>query len=910
MQQTIFLILILLFVIVIVFYKKFKYNQLLSSEVVMENIKRVNSFLKELEERKNDYIVYTFEDEIKRKYKDLYDFFSKTPFSRIKEEKVITFKDIWANLNNYIKKWNEDYVKRELDLNKELFNNIDGKSLDEQQRRAVVVDELNNLVLAGAGSGKTLTISAKVKYLVECKNIRPKDILLISFTTKAAEEMYQRISQKLNVDVDVKTFHKLGLDIITKNNKERPDISDEMKNLIDQYFRQNIYYDKDQINNILTFFAYYLNIPKDWEEFDNLGEYHDYYRNIDFETIRSKVEVQDYSQRGINDLKINKQTLQGETVRSLEEVMIANFLFLNGINYIYEYSYPFHSPDPYRKHYRPDFYLPDYDVYIEHFGITKDNKVPWLTPIEEKKYLDGIKWKREIHRKNKTKLLETYSYYNKDGVLLIKLEKMLKDEGVEFKSVDYKEIFRKVYDQQNDKYFEEFKKLISSFIGLFKSNGYSIEKFSEFQQEIEQIPNMFLRQRNRLFLKIVKPIYQYYQEYLRDNKKIDFNDMINLATEIIESNLMEVNYKYIIIDEYQDISISRYKLIKVIKDKTNAKLMCVGDDWQSIFRFTGSDIYLFTNFNKYFGYYELLKIEKTYRNSQQLINIAGQFIMKNDRQFRKELKSDKNHSNPIRIFGYDKDIFTSIIKAINEIVYLFGDEAEILLIGRNNFDIEFIDSHKDFKLLKDSKGQVKVKYNPYPKLKISFLTAHKSKGIESDNVIIINAENKLLGFPNKISDDPVLSLVLTDLDTFDFAEERRLFYVALTRTKNTTYIIAPDQRLSIFVDELIKEHNIRYEFSTNEETVKENPNCPKCQKGYLVIRENLKNGKKFLGCTNYPLCDLTINDIEIIKNQIICRSCGGYMVKRSGKYGEFYGCTNYPYCTETIRIDKAYKINK
>ncbi|MTI71103.1 MAG: hypothetical protein FH751_12710 [Firmicutes bacterium] len=893
----------IIYQVILTYSDRKKHKELLQSENVTDKIERVDKFLKEIKNAKSNYIVYTFKSNIYSKFKDTYDFFTKKPYSKIKKENIIEFKDIWENIDTYIKQWNEEYVQNELNKNSDLFDNIDGKSLDKQQRRAIVVDEMNNLILAGAGSGKTLTISGKVKYLVERKDISPQDILLISFTRKAADEMYQRISQKLNVEVDVKTFHKLGLDIITKRNKQRPDISQDMKRLIDNYFKHNIYNDKNMITKVIIFFGYYLNIPKEWEEFENLGEYHDYYRNIDFQTLRSKAQVEENIDEGINDLKINKQTLQGEAVKSLEEVIIANFLFLNGINYIYEHPYPYNSSDPYRKRYEPDFYLPDYDIYLEHFGISEDGRVPWLTKIEEEKYLEGIKWKREMHKKNETSLLETYSYYNKNGVLLKKLEKMLKKQGVKFKEVNYEEVFNRVYDQQKDRYFEEFKKLVGSFIGLFKSNGYTLEKFTQFRKEAGSISNTFLRERSKLFLEIVEPVYEHYQEFLKNNKKIDFNDMINFATEIIESNLYNVDYKYIIIDEYQDISASRYKLIKAIRDMTNAKVMCVGDDWQSIYRFAGSDIDLFTNFSKYFGYSEVLKIEKTYRNSQQLINTAGKFIMKNEKQLMKDLRSDKQHSNPIRIFGYERDIFTALKKAIDEIVHLFGNDTKILLLGRNNFDIEFIASHEDFELIKNSKGQVKVKYRQYPKLKLPFLTAHRSKGLEADNVIIINAANKLLGFPNKISDDPLLSLVLTDLDSFPFAEERRLFYVAITRTKNTTYILAPDKKPSIFVDELIKDEKVKYEFSTNENSIQENPNCPKCQKGYLILRKNTKTNRAFLGCTNYPHCDLTIKNVEILNDQIKCRSCGGYMVKRKGRYGEFYGCTNYPFCTQTVRIE-------
>lgn len=888
-------------------YKAIKSAKLNKEPITISMIDEVTRFLKEVEIARQEYFTKPIKDKLVEDYKGVYEFFNRHPYSKIKNPQVSEFKEMFTKIDTLVKKWNEEYITSELVKNKALFDNIDGKSLDDQQRRAVVTDEINNLVLAGAGSGKTLTISGKVKYLVDTKNIKPEEILLLSYTKKAAEEMFERISQRLHINIESKTFHKLGLDIIKKHQGVRFDIAEQnfLSDSIEEYFKKTLYNDKEQVLNIITFFGYYLNIPKDWEEFENLGEYVDYYRNIDFETLKGKTDPKRNVDSYAENLRVNKQTLHGETVKSLEEVMIANYLFLNGINYIYEYKYPFESSDKYRKAYRPDFYLPDYDIYLEHFGITKDNRVPWLTQIEEQKYLDGIVWKRAFHKQNKTKLLETYSYYNKEGKLLIELEKILKDSNVKFKEVDYVKIYEQIFDKANNKFFTEFKKLISSFIGLYKSNGYSVEHFDELNKEAMDIKNSFLRERSKLFLGIVKPIFVKYQEELESSEKIDFNDMINLATDIVKNGKAELRYKYIIIDEYQDISVSRFNLIKEIKNRTAAKVMCVGDDWQSIYRFAGSDIDLFTNFKSYFGYYELLKIEKTYRNSQELINIAGKLIMKNPKQLKKDLKSDKHHSNPLRILGYEMDSLTAIKNAINEIVHGFGTEADITILGRNNFDIDFIkeEGNGEFKLVK-TKEQVLVKYAKYPDLKINYLTTHRSKGLEADNVIIINLENKLLGFPNKISDDPILSLVLTNVDDFAFAEEKRLFYVALTRTRNTTYLIVPDKRQSVFVQELIKDFKIQYEFSTQEQTINDNPNCPHCQKGHLVIREDKTNRRKFLGCTNFPICDSTLNDIQIINDQIKCRSCGGYMSKRRGPYGEFYGCTNYPLCENTLRIQR------
>ena len=195
----------------------------------------------------------------------------------------------------------------------------------------------------------------------------------------------------------------------------------------------------------------------------------------------------------------------------------------------------------------------------------------------------------------------------------------------------------------------EFKRLIVTFIQLYKSRGYSI---NEFDSLFENDSITFMDKRNNAFLKIVKPILIYYEEKLKEKNAIDFNDMINKATEYINNHDITFPYKYIIIDEYQDISYGRYKLIKAIIERSGAKLICVGDDWQSIYRFSGSDLDLFTNFEKYFGETSILKIEQTYRNSQELLDIASKFIEENPNQLKKVLKSNKHIENPIEVINY------------------------------------------------------------------------------------------------------------------------------------------------------------------------------------------------------------------------------------------------------------------
>ncbi|MFE7062060.1 UvrD-helicase domain-containing protein [Sutcliffiella sp. NPDC057660] len=869
---------------------------------------RAYSFIETVNNLKLEYITYTQTRLLLQPENEAsYEFFI-TNLNKVDDNKVQEFVEYFGNLSSYVKEWNQEFVNREMEANKGLFDNIDGKSLDSQQRAAIVTNEDSNLILAGAGSGKTLTISGKVKYLIDRKNVKPDEILLISFTKKSAEEMDDRIAKKLGVKVDVKTFHKLGLEIISKTRNTKPSIFDSMDKVVDDYFKTQIFQDKKYLQHLMQFFGYYINIPKSLDEFDNLGDYHEHYKSIDFETLKSKSAKQEYVDKHTKDMATIFNTYGGERVKSLEEFIIANFLFLNGINYEYEKDYPHLTANESYRQYKPDFYLPDYDLYIEHFGVNEKYKAPYLSKMEEEKYIEGMQWKRNLHREHGTTLIETYSFYNKQGNLLKKLESSLKKNRVEFKEINFQELFSVLYDQINDRYFVEFKKLIGTFINLFKSKGYTTSEFIRFSEENKKVQNhRFLQIRNQIFFSLVEPIYGYYQDFLAKTKEIDFNDMINAATDIVKQGKLSFPYKYIIIDEYQDISQSRFNLVNAIRSNTKAKIMCVGDDWQSIYRFAGSDVQLFTKFRDYFGQHKLLRIENTYRNSQELIDIAGKFVMKNPNQYTKDLKSYKTNNYPIRILGFSRNqILLPLFKAIEEIVSLYGPETEIMLLGRNNFDIKILDGNTSFKVSSNSK----VTYFKYPKLKISFLTVHRSKGLEAENVILLNAKNSTVGFPNKISDDPVLNWVLNDSDVFEFAEERRLFYVAVTRTKNTTYILAPESDQSSFVKELRSDYKIDYE--SDGEHMFTNPNCPRCQSGHLLVREN-GSGGQFLGCSNYPGCDYTLNNIEVIHEQINCSVCGGYMVRRKGRNGKpFYGCSYYPKCSNSFNIErkKEYSYSK
>ena len=740
------------------------------------------------------------------------------------------------------------------------FNDVDKVSLDISQRKIALSDDTSTIVVAGAGSGKTLTIAAKVAYLVKYRNIDPQKILLITFTDKSAREMEYRVQRVAEQKIQAYTFHKLGLRIISQFEGYKPSICKDnfLNEIINDYFENSLTGNSQALHRFINYFAYYLNEPISVDDYTSRTDYVDEIKGYDLETLKHKC---------YEDIK-ERQSIQGEKVKSLAELQIANFLFLNGINYVYEADYKHNVSDVDHRQYRPDFYLSDYDIYIEHYGIDENNRAKWLDRFEERKYLQSLNWKRETHKKYQTTCLETFSYQAKKGLLLYTLENLLLKHQVEFTPANDNSIIETLI-KRDQHLFEEFQKLISTFISILKESGKtSIDSDQLLVKHRIQTPSSISRATH--FLEIVKPIFDSYQKELRQNKEIDFSDMINLASEIINNHDILCDYQYVIIDEYQDISQSKSQLIKAIIEQTKAKVFAVGDDWQSIFRFAGSDITLFSNFHNQFSYATTKKIETTHRNSQELVDLSSKFIMQNKDQIPKNVKSSKSFPKPVLIYNLESyDYLDGISFIITNISSIFKPK-EILLLGRYNFDL--------------SEEQLKILKSRFSDITIMFSTVHRAKGLEAEHVVILNNRNTILGFPSKIADDPVLSMVLPSEDKYPYAEERRLFYVALTRAKFTCHLLVQND-FSVFIKELL-EMNININvFGFSEKQLLK---CPRCD-GHLIIRQNATNA--FYGCSNYPYCSY-IAAIDI-KKDIKCPICGDYMAVRKGKYGIFYGCNSY-----------------
>ena len=859
------------------------------------------------------------------------------------------------------KQANELYINKELKDNSDLFDDLGGKSLDSQQRNAIVVDEDAVRVIAGAGSGKTFTIQGKVRYLTEKRDVDPSEILAISFSNASVNDLEERIDEP----IDIKTFHKVGKDILTQYNQySRPDTS-ALKRIIKRYLTKKALKSEDISKKLIEFFSFYINVPPSEEDIKYEGDLLDWQEGVDFSTLKRRFKNK------------QRETLNNEIVRSYEELYIANFLFIHGIKYTYEkiYSYPNKNferefnkfkeflfsfdeeiPDELKndiakgllnltdiceeyeiKNYFPDFYLNDYNIYIEHFGLNRNCENHLIGGKSSEEYVKEMEWKRKVHKKYETPLIETFSYYQSENRLLTRLAEKLQAQGVEFNEIDYRQVYAILLENKTIKEWEDFIVLLKTFIELFKGNNYDGDKFKEFYEYVDGFKSSFSKDRTIAFLKIVEEIYNDYEAYLLKIKKIDFNDMINKASDCIVKNGLNLPYKYIIVDEYQDTSFTRYNLLRNICDNIGAKIMVVGDDWQSIYSFSGCDVNIFTKFDNFFDVCETRYVEKTYRNSQQLIDASSNFVMKNPDQSRKELKSSKSLECPIKIVKFDNDFdeilkFELIIKnIINQSKF---ENKKILILGRNNkdifnllknFNVKNEDGKRKFEILGDEDKLrrdkfVKIVYRYNPDVNIEYRTVHQSKGLECDNVILINLKNWRAGFPNKMVDDPVLNFVKRNGDSFSYAEERRLFYVALTRTKNNVYLLAPYFKSSVFIQELENDVNVELLNLENNklETLKNiekngeryaiptKLKCPVCKTGIVLLESFWNNGKlnRVLKCSHnmappFNRCNWKggyygseLKDLDDIKH---CPNCDGILIKRR-RHSDghpFLGCTNF-----------------
>ncbi|QHE87216.1 UvrD-helicase domain-containing protein [Hydrogenophaga sp. BPS33] len=729
------------------------------------------------------------------------------------------YRPAWAALN-------AAHVARELVACKNLLDRVESKPLTEEQARAVVYFDNRVQVVASAGSGKTSTMVAKAAYAIHRGFVTPERILLLAFNKQAAEELKERAAQAFErlgmegVTVEASTFHALGLRLIGKATKEKPDIPDWATDATSGVRKLTEIVDQLKDGS--------LAFRRQWDLFRFV-----FGRNLPAFGSPEPADVWDAQGKGA------LVTNRGERVKSLEEVMIANFLFLNGVEYHYEAPYPHRTADEAHRQYRPDFYYPDLDLFHEHFALDAHG----VPPPHFENYLEGVLWKRQLHAEKGTTLFETTSHGLRHGDDFERLERELTARGVLLDPNPDREI-----PEGGQKPMEsiELIGLIRTFMSHAKSNGLSIPAL---QQQLDAMPQDIFKHRHQRFLDIAAPILAAWDQALAAEGGIDFEDMLNLAAGHLESGRVESPYDLVMADEFQDASRARARLCRALVQPPGRFFFAVGDDWQSINRFAGADVGVMTGFREWFGHGQVLKLEQTFRCPQALCDVSSAFVSKNPAQIPKRVHSATPAQGPV-LQAFQVHSKDQLADAIDRFVMTLAEgvregtiptgrsgKVSVYVLGRYNTDKQYVTANQR-------------RLNRW--VDISFLTIHRSKGSEADYVILPEMLSVLKGrsFPNTRTDDPVLALAMPDGDNFPLGEERRLFYVALTRARRTVAMFTVKGRCSTFLREL-EDQGALVLTDTDGKAVKEDA-CPACKQGVLVLRSGPYG--EFRSCSNYPSC--------------------------------------------------------
>lgn len=735
-----------------------------------------------------------------------------------------------SNTKEHKKVNNERFVEKQLRDCAQYFDSILAYPLDQQQRETVVSLEDNVLVISSAGSGKTMTTVGKVRYLIDVQKVAPEKILLITFTRKAAQSLSERLGEK---KLKCRTFHKLALDIIGEATGAKPTITE--KDFSVQVYHSLLENNRSFKRAITDYIVGSRYTMKDIFDYESREDY-----------------MQDRQKHGVQALYSD---MDGRPVfcKSDQESRICDFLGSRGIQFRYEEKYEVSTVDADYRQYCPDFsiYLEGPDgkprrIYLEHFAVDENNQCPaFFSPEDVLKYKQGILWKRELHKQHGTTLLETTSGEFHKGDVFQKLADQLLEQGAAFSESTNQKVSRELVKQE-----ENILDTLTAFNFLLKSRDGNLKTI---KREAADTPDAFF------INEIVIPFIDRYNEMENKRGEIDFTDAIIRATDLC-NNGYKPDYDYILVDEFQDISLDRYRFLQSLRRNSPlTKLFCVGDDWQSIYRFAGSDMALFKQFDKYFGYTKKCLMETTYRFGEPAIEKSSKFILANPEQAVKNVHSFKLDAETKLDFLSTCDK-SDIIETVKTLADHIPADKELLLLGRYSFDVNVFKNSE----LSITEGNDDV-YVTYGKRKIQFMTVHQSKGLECDYVILLNCNSGTLGFPSNISDNPVLKYVLSEPDAFAYSEERRVFYVGITRAKKHTWVLYDMNKPSPFIKEFVETY-----VAPPKNDIPELERCPKCNCGRIkVIKKGIAvNGNPYsieicsnakYGCDYYKTSFVNLN---------------------------------------------------
>lgn len=668
-------------------------------------------------------------------------------------------------------------------------SNTNLSALNEKQHEAVVSDDKRLLVLAGAGSGKTKTLLQKIIYLIEEKGVSPSRILAITFTKNATNEMIDR----LIVSADqTGAYEKLLFDkSISKVEKDR-----------ERYFQQKKYKWISGLT-VKTFHSFCYSILRNFgvNEFDNKfriigdekkSEEDELSKHVAPETVfevihkiliehcenseyllQLKRYVLDYMIDNIHLKKTDPKfqpkdgkyftTLDGTKVRSKSEQYIADWLYRHSISYEYE---PLLNVKDFSFH--PDFYIPDANLYIEH--------------VSDKSF--STKNKEEQFQKGNLLLVKTFDGMTTDSALFNhSLDKIIKNrlpsQYHKNRSLNFKEEFHGYHEDVKD-----FVQQIMRITDMIKVENIALESVLENARKDQH-------ERVRNFYELAIPIVQKYIHYCTDKSYLDFNDLISTTTSLFQHHEDIVSkyrsqYDYILVDEFQDVNNLQVALIKLLlTDKT--QLFCVGDDWQSIYGFRGSNVSYIVEFEKHFTHAKTIKLHLNYRSTQHIVGASNEVIKNNKFKIEKDVFASKKSEHKIVVYAgnSEKDNIRFCVEKVNALLEDGVSQDDILFLYRRS-----------------------KMYAPYffkfrnEGIRVQGKTIHASKGLEAKVVFIIGLTEGNGGFPDIWLEDRIFQVIKKANHDLLMEEERRLFYVAITRAKDKLFLITEKGNESSFLKEI------------------------------------------------------------------------------------------------------------
>lgn len=715
----------------------------------------------------------------------------------------------------------QHYVDNTLARRKSFYDTIESNPLTPEQRTSVVQHDDYNVVLAAAGTGKTSVMVAKTADILVQELAEPDKVMVLAYGKDAAEELKERAKErlkeaniKLDLDEQISTFHSRGYQIIAE--VEKTTVEDferlRMSRLKDDKHREEF------INNWLITFI---------EESDkNLNTFiKTVYYAYDPFLAKSEEEHQ-------NTLKGKKfKTLNGVEVKGYQEVLIGNWLFKNGIKYKYEPNYGKEIGQNIGFTYHPDFQIADTNIYIEHFGIDRAGNT--RAGIDKDDYNQKITQKFELHKRIGTRLVDTYHYYWCDGELEMKLQEKLADMDVFPNPISQDKIIEAVKQQD----------FIKNAVAELKKTLASVRS-----EDIEG--DEILRRLQKAGIKnakshkcLIESLRQAYVYELGD--KIDYDDMILKAKQYIQQGKFMPKWKFILVDEFQDISASRWNLLMELLKAEDCSLTVVGDDWQAIYAFTGGKLEYTTEFQEKIGNHALTKLQKTFRYNNSIAKTAGDFIMKNPKQHDKKIVTHTQvPTSEVYLMDNqdeDRDPVQATLNAVErEIRKIHVDDPDALIAILSRYN--------------KTKDAARAKFEKQLGFKnMCFWSLHGSKGLEADYCFILDLNQGYFGFPTERKDSEIVSALMPSNETYPHAEERRLFYVAITRSKKRCYLVADPKEPSEFVLELLNPDyklNIISDYFKPEKLAARK--CPNCKSGYLKPKKGRRGVYECstgLGCT-------------------------------------------------------------